>query len=487
MCARFLIALLFLSLFGCQSFAFIGIAIGDDPTGGVRFYTSDDVASADLADEAMTQANLRCLEGKSINCRNLHLLEGPGCFATAARWDVVRRSNVQVLYFGVGKHVDEARQVAMAACVPSSSNSPCTIVFAICHVPAQVPGGVSISVQPSPDNDTFYEWLSKSADRFVSDVRSFLSEYNPRTVAISVMALSIVIFVMLQLEHFLRTGRHRVLQTLINAAAASFVAAGLTAFFFIAQFISPRAQHFLIELDTPGRVLLGTIVVAVILFSLPLRFWQAVKTAHGSPWRFDLALSERFRKAAEARAGTYPPLAPLSHGSELASEEIPIAAEAGPMLLKIKKSQTTSLWGHVIFMIDARMEISAQEHRLVQKYRLGDLLIYSSAARDKHLDAMKANVEGTKGHPVFTMSVKDQLMGVLRTLFSFAMAGAHATMAAYHLKITVYKLLRGVHVRCKSMGEVLVAKNAIVEAGQNLRTYLDVAQTFDGTEEVHEF
>jgi hypothetical protein len=229
------------------------------------------------------------------------------------------------------------------------------------------------------------------------------------------------------------------------------------------------------------------VIIVAILFSIPHRFWQAVRQADVSSLRFDLALTERFKKAAEARAGSYPPLAPLSRSTDLVSEEIPIVAAAGPMLLKIKKSQTTNLWGTVIFIIDARMEISAQEHRLVQKYHLGDLLIYSSNARDKHLDAMKASVEGTKGHPVFTLSVKDQLMGVLKTIFSFGMAGAHATMAAYHLKITVNKLLRGVHVRCKDMNEVLVAKNAIVQAGQSLRTYLDVGQSFDGTEEIHEF
>jgi hypothetical protein len=37
------------------------------------------------------------------------------------------------------------------------------------------------------------------------------------------------------------------------------------------------------------------------------------------------------------------------------------------------------------------------------------------------------------------------------------------------------------------MDEVIVAKNAIVQAGKNLRNYLDVAQSFDGSEEIHEF
>jgi hypothetical protein len=188
-----------------------------------------------------------------------------------------------------------------------------------------------------------------------------------------------------------------------------------------------------------------------------------------------------------AGAGTYPSPAVISQGTDQLWQDISVAVPSGPMMLKIRKSQATNLWGTVVFMIDARMELSAEERHLVERYRLGDMMIYSSSGRDRHKEAIKAHLEGTKGHPVFTMSVKDQLMGVLKTFFGFAMAGAHAAMAAYHLKITVYKLMRGVHVRCKNMNEVLVAKSAIVEAAENLRAYLDVAQSFDGTEEILEF
>jgi hypothetical protein len=47
--------------------------------------------------------------------------------------------------------------------------------------------------------------------------------------------------------------------------------------------------------------------------------------------------------------------------------------------------------------------------------------------------------------------------------------------------------MKGVHVECKSMAELLGAEQAIVEAGEKLRVYLDTAATFDGREEVHEF
>jgi len=157
------------------------------------------------------------------------------------------------------------------------------------------------------------------------------------------------------------------------------------------------------------------------------------------------------------------------------------------MFLTIKKSQTTSLLGRVIFMIDARMEVAAEERRLVGKYGLGDLLVYSSTGTDKQLAAMKARTESTKLRPGFWASAWEELMDVFRMLLTLSMAGADAAVTANDLKITVSKLLRGMHIHCTDMNEVIVAKNAIVQAGKNLRQYLDVAQSFDGSEEIHEF
>jgi hypothetical protein len=199
------------------------------------------------------------------------------------------------------------------------------------------------------------------------------------------------------------------------------------------------------------------------------------------------ASSPLVEDATAQNAGRYPPPAVVSREANQLWQDISVAAPSGPMMLKIRKSQTSNVWGTVIFIVDARMELSAEERHLVEKYRLGDMLIYSSSARSRHKEAIKAHLEGTKGHPVFTISVKDQLMGVLKTFFRLGMAGAHAAMAAYHLKITVYKLMRGVHIRCKDMDEVLVARRSIVEAAENLRTYLDAALSFDGTEEILEF
>jgi hypothetical protein len=46
--------------------------------------------------------------------------------------------------------------------------------------------------------------------------------------------------------------------------------------------------------------------------------------------------------------------------------------------------------------------------------------------------------------------------------------------------------MKGVHIECKSMDELLGAEHAIVEAAQNLKAHLQTAVTFDGREAIIE-
>jgi hypothetical protein len=92
----------------------------------------------------------------------------------------------------------------------------------------------------------------------------------------------------------------------------------------------------------------------------------------------------------------------------------------------------------------------------------------------------------TKGGPGLRDSPGSQLWGVAKSFFWMGRAGISATAAALSLRITIDSLMSGVHVECKSMGELLEAERAIRDAAQNLRAYLNVARTFDGREEIVE-
>jgi hypothetical protein len=80
--------------------------------------------------------------------------------------------------------------------------------------------------------------------------------------------------------------------------------------------------------------------------------------------------------------------------SQLPAGEIPrVPASPQGMHLKMTRSQRKSLTGKVIFALNARIELPAEEQALVRKYRLGDTLIYDSATRQKYGDAATGHLQ----------------------------------------------------------------------------------------------
>jgi hypothetical protein len=177
---------------------------------------------------------------------------------------------------------------------------------------------------------------------------------------------------------------------------------------------------------------------------------------------------------------------PLTAAPDIPLPAIPASRPPQGMQLKLKRSQRSSLMGKVVFVLDARMELTAEELELVRKYRLGDDVIYESSSRKQSKGATLAHLEKTKGGPGFRDSAGAQFLGAGSTLYRLARAGVSATAAALSLRITITSLMSGVHVECKSMAELLGAETAIVEAASNLRSYLETAATFDGQEEIIE-
>jgi hypothetical protein len=144
------------------------------------------------------------------------------------------------------------------------------------------------------------------------------------------------------------------------------------------------------------------------------------------------------------------------------------------------------MFGKMIFVLDARMELTQEELDLVRTYRLGSSLVYESGDRQRRKEATLSHLEMTKGGPGFRDAPSSQLWGAAKTFFWMGRAGISATAAALSLQVTIDSLMSGVHIECKSMDELLEAERAIREAAQNLRGYLDVARTFDGREEIVE-
>ncbi len=140
------------------------------------------------------------------------------------------------------------------------------------------------------------------------------------------------------------------------------------------------------------------------------------------------------------------------------------------MQLKLKRSQRAAgmLGGKIMYMLDARAELTPEERGLVSKHGLGKLSIYDSEGRKKRAQAAGEQLGG------------GGFFGTARGLASVA-------MASMSLQVTIDSLTSGHHIECKTMDELLGAESALREGCETLRTYLDLAVTFDGREEIIKF
>lgn len=139
------------------------------------------------------------------------------------------------------------------------------------------------------------------------------------------------------------------------------------------------------------------------------------------------------------------------------------------MQLKLTRSQRDGgmVSTKMLFCLDARVAFTEQERACITRYKLGSQVIYNSEASKRLLDKAGAQSDGS-------------MVGGMKSLATLA-------LAAMKLNISIASLERGQHIECKDLAELRAAEDAIVEACQNLREYLDTAATFDGREILLEF
>jgi hypothetical protein len=155
------------------------------------------------------------------------------------------------------------------------------------------------------------------------------------------------------------------------------------------------------------------------------------------------------------------------------------------LFLKLKRStRESSLTGKPIYILDARIDASAEVRAIILKHRLGSRVIYESSSRQKRVDATKAHLERTHNDTSLFDPASAQLKGAGNALWHLGRAAVSAAIATLSLRVTVDSLFSGVHVECKSMEELLEAEQAIKQAKATLEGYIDVLTTFDGREQV---
>lgn len=122
------------------------------------------------------------------------------------------------------------------------------------------------------------------------------------------------------------------------------------------------------------------------------------------------------------------------------------------MKLLFRRDQRAGLMGKVVFSLDVRADISAEEKANIQKYKLGETELYASH-----------EISGGSG-----------LLGVASRLAYKAMT----------INVSVKDLVGGKKVECKDIVEMLAIEDQIKEAAKTFAAVLAAAARFGGEEVV---
>jgi hypothetical protein len=224
-----------------------------------------------------------------------------------------------------------------------------------------------------------------------------------------------------------------------------------------------------------------------IMGSISVLHWIVILGIIAVAMAYFAGLGRASRQQSHRNVGATP-YAPIQEAQTVSTQIPPLsqAALAQGMALKLKRSESKTNFGKPIFMLDARLEVSPEIQHHIQKYRLGNEVIYESSRRQKHRDAALAHAEGSRDDTSIFAPPAEQMKGVARTFWQLGKAGARMAMASLSLRITISSLIAGVHVECKDMDELLDAEAQITEAGRNLKSYLQEASSFRGEERLIE-
>src|ERR1700722_2568958 len=147
------------------------------------------------------------------------------------------------------------------------------------------------------------------------------------------------------------------------------------------------------------------------------------------------------------------------------------------MQLKLQRSQRAGglTASTIFFCLDVRADYTPDERTNINRYKLGGQTIYNSRAAQKHAENAGAHLDRTQEG-----TVGNRVIGLARGAASMA-------LAKMQLSITIASLGRGHHIECKDMEELLESEDTIRTSCKNLTRYLEVADTFNGSEVVVEY
>jgi len=121
------------------------------------------------------------------------------------------------------------------------------------------------------------------------------------------------------------------------------------------------------------------------------------------------------------------------------------------MKLLLRRDQKSGLIGKITFTLAVRAELSDEEKKNIQKYKLGDTMLYER------------------------MTLTDKGSGLLGVASRLA-------FKMMNISVSVNDLSDGKKIDCKDIVEMLAVEDQIREAAQTFKNVLEAAATFGGEE-----
>lgn len=123
------------------------------------------------------------------------------------------------------------------------------------------------------------------------------------------------------------------------------------------------------------------------------------------------------------------------------------------MRLLLRRTQKTALMGAVSFVLTVRADLTEEERRNIDRYRLGETVLYT---RDELVDP------------------------------GSGLAGLASRLAfkALNISVSVDDLVKGKRIDCQDIVEMLAVEEQLREASRTFKAVLEVAASFGGEDVV---
>jgi hypothetical protein len=121
------------------------------------------------------------------------------------------------------------------------------------------------------------------------------------------------------------------------------------------------------------------------------------------------------------------------------------------MKLVLRRDQRSSTFGKVIFQLGVRADISPDERKAIERYRLGDTMLYQ----------------------------KNEIVDPGKGLLGLA---SRVAFKAMNVTVSVGDLVSGKQIECKDVVEMIAVEEQIKEAAATFKQVLNAATHFGGEE-----